>query len=304
VKTTKDKFAFREIDCPVCGGGDSRLIGYRGGQAHHRNQGVKTSIVRCNTCTHQYPNPMPFPAVSLHELYSNADEYFEGHDVDEKKDQGRKLIARFEAKLGRKGHLLDVGCGRGEIIWAAKEAGWKYRGIDPSDDFVEFGRKHLGVEAEVGTLVEMNFEDESFDAIVMSGIIEHLYEPAEVLAEIHRILRPDGWLFFDAPNEDGLYMTIGNAYMKMRRKDWVVVLAPTFSPFHVQGFNPASLHKILERAGLAAKDFRIFGQISPQMGDATLRKSLEYNVGRVVNSIGNFIGKGMYMEVWAQKRNI
>lgn len=304
MNTLKEKFEFREIDCPVCGGGDFRLVGFRGGEAHHSYQGVKTSIVRCSACTHQYPNPMPFPTVSLGELYANADEYFERHDVDEKKKQGKKLIADFEAKLGRKGDLLDVGCGRGENIWAAKEAGWRYRGIDPSEDFVQFGRINLGVEADVGTLAEMNFEDESFDAIVMSGIIEHLYEPAAVLDEIHRILRPDGWLYFDAPNEDGLYMTVGNAYMKMRRKDWVVVLAPTFSPFHVQGFNPSSLHKILERTGFAVRDFRIFGKISPQTGDATIRKSLEYNVGRAVNAIGNVMGKGMYMEVWAQKRKI
>jgi len=212
-------------------------------------------------------------------------------------------MAQFETRLGRKGDFLDVGCGRGEIIWAAKEAGWNYQGVDPSSDFIEFANKHLGVQGHVGTIEDMAFPDESFDAIVMSGIIEHLYDPAEMLREVHRLLRPDGWLFFDAPNEDGLYMKIGNSYMKARGKDWVVVLAPTFSPYHVQGFNPASLRRILGTCGFEVRDFRIFGKISPQTGHRTLRKSVEYGVGRLVNWVGNALGHGMYMEVWAQKQS-
>lgn len=300
----QDIFEFREVPCPVCSGDRSSLIGYRGGEAHHSGQGVKTMIVRCLDCTHQYPNPMPFPRISLDELYADADEYFERHDVEVKKEQGLSLMDNFETRLGRKGDFLDVGSGRGETLWAAKESGWNYDGIDPSRDFVEFGRKNLGVEARVGTLADMGYPDNSFDAIAMTGIIEHLYDPAAMLAEIHRILRPDGWLFLDAPNEDGLYMTIGNAYMKMRRKDWVVVLAPTFSPYHVQGFNPASLNKLLDNLKFSIDDFRIFGQISPQTGDPTLRKAVEFTAGKFVNWVGNSIGKGMYMEAWAQKREV
>ena len=295
-------FEFREIACPVCGSDRSAHVGYRGGEAHHSGHGVKTAIVRCSDCTHQYPNPMPFPRVSLDELYGDADEYFERQDVEVKKEQGRALMARFEKHLGRKGHFLDVGSGRGETLWAAKEAGWNYEGVDPSPDFVEFGRENLGVEAKVGTLAEMAYPDQSFDAIAMTGILEHLYEPGELLAEIHRILKPDGWLFLDAPNEDGLYMTIGNTYMKVRRKDWVVVLAPTFSPYHVQGFNPASFHKLLYSLGFRVDDFRIFGQISPQTGEASLRKAVEFTAGRFINWVGNTAGKGMYMEAWARKR--
>ena len=124
-------FEFREIACPVCGSDRSAHVGYRGGEAHHSGHGVKTAIVRCRDCTHQYPNPMPFPRVSLDELYGDADEYFERQDVEVKKEQGRALIARFEKHLGRKGHFLDVGSGRGETLWAAKEAGWNYEGVDP-----------------------------------------------------------------------------------------------------------------------------------------------------------------------------
>jgi 2-polyprenyl-3-methyl-5-hydroxy-6-metoxy-1,4-benzoquinol methylase len=138
----------------------------------------------------------------------------------------------------------------------------------------------------------------------MGGIIEHLYDPAQVLSEVFRLLRPEGWLYFDAPNEDGLYMQVGNFYMRLLRKNQLVVLAPTFSPFHVQGFNPESLQKLAKRCGLVIRDLRIFGQISPQTGNPTFRKRTEHQFARLVNGFGNLLGKGMYMEVWAQKREM
>lgn len=301
---TRDLFEFKALDCPVCGCGDKRTVGYRGGDAHHGGEGLKTTIVRCLACTHQYPSPMPFPKASLGEIYGNAAEYFERHELEEKKKTGKKLIEGFEERLGRKGDFLDVGCGRGELIWAAKDAGWNYSGVDPSGNFIEFGRKNLGVEGKVGTIKDANFPSASFDAVAMGGIIEHLYDPVEVLSEIYRLLRPNGWLYFDAPNEDGLYMYAGNLYMRLLGKDWVVVLAPTFSPFHVQGFNPLSLRRIVERCDFVIREFRVFGEISPQTGDSSFRKTAEYQFGKLINFVGKLLGKGIYMEVWAQKREV
>ncbi len=67
-------------DCPT-------LLGWRGGRAHHDERGVKTSIVRCGDCSHLYPNPMPFPVGGLESLYTHAEDYFSGHDVEEKKSE-------------------------------------------------------------------------------------------------------------------------------------------------------------------------------------------------------------------------
>jgi 2-polyprenyl-3-methyl-5-hydroxy-6-metoxy-1,4-benzoquinol methylase len=298
----ENDFEFREIKCPVCESSLSKILGYRGGEAHQNNQGVKTTIVRCRNCTHLYPNPMPFPKISLEELYTDADEYFKNHELEEKKLRSLALMENFEKHLGRKGRFLDVGCGRGELVWAAKESGWEVEGIDPSKDFVEFGRKVLGVDTKVGILEEGQFPANSFDAIALGGIIEHLYNPKDLLKEVHNILKPEGWFWFDAPNEDGLYMQIGNLYMRLRGKDWVVVLAPTFSPYHVQGFNKKSLKILMEKSNFSVREMNIFGEINRQTGTQTMRKKIEYQIAGSVNRIGNAIGSGMYMDVWAQKK--
>jgi SAM-dependent methyltransferase len=297
-----NNFRFEKIKCPVCEADDPKFLGWRGGEAHQSGSGVKTAIVRCGNCSHQYPNPMPFPEGDLSELYVDADEYFRGHDVEKKKQGGVELMREFERRLGKKGRFLDVGCGVGELLWAANECGWDAHGIDPSKEFIEIGSQRLGVQGQVATLEEANFPSEYFDAVIMGGIIEHLYNPLETLKEIHRILKPKGWFWFDAPNEDGLYMKMGNFYMRLRGKDWVVTLAPTFPPYHVQGFNLKSIKTIIERADFDLKELEIVGEISGQTGKQTLRKNIEYNGARFINWLGKLTGKGMYMSAWAQKK--
>jgi ubiquinone/menaquinone biosynthesis C-methylase UbiE len=300
----KDYFEFKEINCPVCESGESKIIGYRGGEAHQNGEGVKTGIVRCLNCSHLYPNPMPFPKVDLEEIYVNPDDYFQNHEIAKKKQTSAEIIKNFEKKLGRKGTFLDVGCGRGELMWAAKEAGWEFTGVDPSREFIEYGKKHLGVEGQVGTLEKAQFPANSFDAVAMGGIIEHLYNPSEVLKEVYRVLRPNGWLWFDAPNEDGLYMRFGNLYMRFQGRDWVVVMAPTFSPYHVQGFNPKSLRKILEKNDFSLREIEMCGEVWQQTGKLSLKKKIENTMAHYINLIDKTLGGGLYMSVWCQKKNV
>ncbi len=137
-------FEFKEICCPVCGGDAPKFLGWRGGDAHQSGAGEKTAIVRCQKCSHQYPNPMPFPKAKLEEVYVNADEYFHGHDVEVKKQNGLGLLKEYEQKLGWRGKFLDVGCGAGELLWAAKTSGWEAEGVDPSKEFIEIGRERHG----------------------------------------------------------------------------------------------------------------------------------------------------------------
>jgi 2-polyprenyl-3-methyl-5-hydroxy-6-metoxy-1,4-benzoquinol methylase len=244
---------------------------------------------------------MPFPREDLGSLYTDPDEYFSAHDVEAKKKVCQELIRSLENRLQRRGTLLDVGCGRGELLWAARRAGWEFEGVDPSAAYLDWGRVNLGVEAHLGTLEEMNFPEEHFDAILLDGVIEHLYEPYRTLQEVWRLLRPGGVCYMDAPNEDGLYMKIGNIYMRLLGRDWVVNLAPTFPPYHVQGFNPDSLRRLVKRVGFQIEESRIFGEVLPLTGAPSLRKALENRAARFVNWIGNRAGAGMYMDVWLRK---
>lgn len=97
--------------------------------------------------------------------------------------------------------LLDLGCGNGDFLLAAREAGWTVHGIDPDPQAVEMTRQR-GLDARVASLDTLANLPERFDAITLSHVLEHLHDPAQTLADIHRLLRPGGWLYIDTPNID------------------------------------------------------------------------------------------------------
>ncbi|MDQ1522176.1 MAG: hypothetical protein QOE47_100 [Pyrinomonadaceae bacterium] len=295
-------FEFRPTVCGACGGDEPKFFGWRGGAAHHDGAGVRTSLVRCGVCTHIYPNPMPYPARGLDELYADTpDDYFQGHDVEAKKANALENIRSIERQLGRRGRYLDVGCGLGENLWAARESGWEYEGVDVSAAYLKWAAEHLGVRGRQGTLEEANYPDNHFDAVTMSAILEHLYDPYATLKEVFRVLKPGGLFWFDAPNEDGLYMRMGNLYMKAQGRDWVVTLAPTFSPYHVQGFNPRSLRRLIARVGFEIESFKMHGTVWRPTGEQTMRKRVEYRGAQLVNWVGRRVGAGIYLYVAARK---
>jgi len=295
------EFELREMPCAACGGTARTHVGWRGGAAHHSGSGIRVEIVRCNSCTHLYPHPMPFPKAGVEEIYTETDSYFSAHDLEQKKQSGRQFMKEIESRLGRRGTVLDIGCGRGELLWAAHQSGWDCVGLDPSPEYVEWARTNFGVEARLGTLEQMAFADASFDVAIMNGVIEHLYEPFRTLTEVLRVLKPDGLFYFDAPNEDGLYMRAGNVYMRARGRDGVLNLAPTFPPYHVQGFNPRSLKHLLTRVGFDLIELSMGGTVTVPAEDMSLAKRLEFKAARAINWLDKQRGAGVYMAIWAKK---
>ncbi len=281
--------------CPVCEIPPTKFIGRRGGSAHRQNLGVECKIWKCK-CGMVFPNPMPVP-LDLNQHYDEPDEYFVHHDTGEKNVRAAWILNQAET-IVRKGRMLDIGAGRGETLRAARDLSWDAVGIEPSIKFADHAREYSG--AEVFESLQDRFPSESFDFVVLAGVIEHLYNPDETIQEISRILRPGGVLFLDAPNESGLYFHLGNLYLKLRGRDWVVNLAPTFAPFHVFGFSPSSLRQLLSKHDLRIAQSRVYGGESYVPTDG-LRGFVEQQCARVVSALSNHGNLGTYIEAWAVK---
>ncbi len=288
--------------CPTCEVRPTKLMGRRGGRAHRQNLGVECEIWRCRGCGLIFPNPMPVPVKGIEQHYSMpAGEYFVHHDVDKKGDAAFGLLRTAEELTGGKGVLLDIGAGRGEILRAATQAGWTAVGIEPSESFADFAAKHSGAEIRREAVEQCGFNEESFDTVVLSAVLEHLYNPGETIREVSRILRSGGALFLDVPNEEGLYFRIGNIYQRLRRRDWVVNLAPTFSPFHVFGFSPRSLRALLTKHRLRPTHWRVYGGSSRVPSHGGLVWFLEQVGARAITGASNWGNLGTYIETWAIK---
>ena len=98
--------------------------------------------------------------------------------------------------------LLDCGCGPGSITvdWAMIVAPGEVVGIDLDPAQVELARNHAksvgvtNVRFEQGNVQQLPYEDQSFDAVFVHGVIEYLPDPIQAFGEIRRVLRPDGVL--------------------------------------------------------------------------------------------------------------
>ena len=245
---------------------------------------------------------MPLPVGGLDQHYSSLpDEYFEHHDLSQKGDCAATMLQQAEALTGGKGNLLDIGAGRGELLRAARQEGWSVTGIEPSPAFADYATRYSGAEIRREPVERCRFKDNSFDVVILSAVLEHLYNPDEVIKEIARILHPGGALYVDVPNEDGLYFRIGNLYQKLRGRDWVVNLAPTFSPFHVFGFSPKSLRSLLSKHGFRPEIWHVYGGKSWVPARAGLAGLLEQQASRAVTALSNFGSLGTYIEAWSVK---
>ena len=222
----RDHYRWQPQDCPICKRPPTKFLGKRGGSAHRTGLGVECDIWRCGQCGLIFPNPMPVPSGGLEQHYGvDSGEYFQHDDCDTKTAYAHFFLKEALALCGKKGRLLDIGAGRGEFLRAAVDDGWEAVGIEPSPQFAKHAAQHSGVAVIPKPIAQCDFEPGTFDVVLLSGVLEHLYHPDDTIREIARVLRKGGALFLDVPNEAGLYFRAGNFYQHLRGRNWVVNLA-------------------------------------------------------------------------------
>jgi SAM-dependent methyltransferase len=90
--------------------------------------------------------------------------------------------------------VLEVGSGRGETSeWIARETGADVVAIDQSERMVELTRAR-GIDARVGDVQALPFEDDEFDCVVAAWMLYHVPDLERGIAELARVLRPGGRL--------------------------------------------------------------------------------------------------------------
>lgn len=101
------------------------------------------------------------------------------------------------------GRLLEIGCGNGQMLNFMGLLGWQVEGID-FDPAAVTNAQGKGLKVALGSLEEQGYQNASFDAILMSHVIEHVADPTSLLAECNRILKPGGVLSMVTPNMESI----------------------------------------------------------------------------------------------------
>jgi SAM-dependent methyltransferase len=131
--------------------------------------------------------------------------------------------------------LLDVGCGVGNLVVAARELGFEAEGIDVDPVATREGRR-LGRPVRTATLDQTVGP---FDVVVANHVLEHVEDLPGFLESVSRLLVPGGRLFVFSPNRDGLIA-------RLRRARWMGWVPRE----HVWHFTPATLASTVERSSL------------------------------------------------------
>jgi SAM-dependent methyltransferase len=135
---------------------------------------------------------------------------------------------------GRPGRVLEVGCGQGWASeWIKEELGAEVVAVDQSERMVELTRRR-GVDARVGDVQDLPFEDESFDAVLAAWMLYHVPDLDSGLAELARVLRRGGRL-----------VAVTNAPESLHEL-WTLLRADR-TPFLIAGFHSDNGAEILRR---------------------------------------------------------
>ncbi|NPA69085.1 MAG: class I SAM-dependent methyltransferase [Chlorobi bacterium] len=98
--------------------------------------------------------------------------------------------------------ILEGGCGTGQQVFKLQKSGYKVIGIDFAPETVKtVNSKKPELDIRLGDVRKLNFPDNCFDGYWSFGVIEHFYSGYnEILTEMHRVIKPAGYLFVTFPH--------------------------------------------------------------------------------------------------------
>jgi SAM-dependent methyltransferase len=152
-------------------------------------------------------------------------------------------------KLGADGPVLDLGCGRGYWLERIGGAGLAVVGVEPDVERARLGAVHAPVAAGDGT--RLPIASASLGLVWCIHVLHHLPDPVAALAEIRRVLRPDGHLILAETVDD-------NPIVRLGRR-----IHPEWDGVHIHSrFTAATLFDLVGRAGLDVVDRRQHSLVS------------------------------------------
>ena len=218
------------VRCPVCSETGGRPV--RLGRAH--------ALFRCQQCgvVHSAVDSSDWDAADHYRHYYSASNV----GFDQLTDaRYRALLKTFE-RIHRRGRLLDVGCGAGQLLVAAEGCGWSAVGQEVSASglqWLDSLKSSSGARFELvrDDLLSASLPPASFAAITLIEVLEHLAAPAATLARCWSLLEPGGVLYMTTPNFD-------SATRRLLGGRW-----RGLTPDHLCLFNVPSLRRSLLQAG-------------------------------------------------------
>ena len=145
------------------------------------------------------------------------------------------------------GSFLDIGCGEGWALDYFKRQGWEVLGLDFSSFSLEKFHSSLSGQLRTGDLYEevqtLVAAGQQFDVLWLDNVLEHVLEPADLLRQCRALIKPNGVLVVDVPNDFSALQLHLLDSGQIDRPFWIAL------PDHLSYFNPTGLRNLAEATG-------------------------------------------------------
>ena len=199
-------------------------------------------VWECKDCTIRFTQKIP----GINEIgsYYQSENYISHSDTSKgiinklyHKVRNRTLIKKrnmIKKITGKStGNILDVGCGTGAFLKTMQQAGWQITGLEPDETARRKAKELYNLDLD-GPDKLFALPANSFDAITMWHVLEHVHELHNYIKTLKNLLKPRGKLFIAVPN----YTCYDE---KIYREFWAAYDVPR----HLYHFSPQSMYKLL-----------------------------------------------------------
>jgi SAM-dependent methyltransferase len=235
-------------ECPACRQTSFRCFDLGGGNR----------LRRCTACD----------TVSAEDYVDPAEVYVDGYmfgqagrfGVDVRHPTYQRYLARVAARRIaliqratrlKRGSLLDVGSGTGEVLAAARTRGWRVQGVEPERTGAQMAREH-GLDVVVSGLEESGLPERSFDVVSAFHVLEHLPDSRSFLRTLARWARPGGFVVIEVPNWRSVQR-------RRLRQDWSNLRPGE----HLVHFTPQTLSRAMRASGIEPVGVRSPAYVGP-----------------------------------------
>lgn len=208
-----NKYHFETIKlrrlCPICSFDEAESL-YNIKYAKDKKEKIPNSsiIAACLNCGFIFDDT-DFTQKEYNEHYSQCFTY--STNAAGSGGTSSSDIIRYDKQIERIGkfiknknsHIIDVGCAKGGLLRRFKEMGYKnLYGVDPGSSFLDI-LKVNGINATVGNALSLNELDMTFDVLILSHVIEHIYDLHTLIFSIKSVLKEGSIAYIEAPYAGG-----------------------------------------------------------------------------------------------------
>ncbi|MDP3987956.1 MAG: class I SAM-dependent methyltransferase [Candidatus Levybacteria bacterium] len=165
----------------------------------------------------------------------------------------KKLKAVLKLVENDPNKILDIGCASGWFLWETSKRFPKAKctGVDIYKKAIDYGSKqYKSIKFICADAHHLSFQDDSFDLIICTEVLEHVIDPKGVLKEIKRLLSPHGVAIIE--------MDTGSLLFRLIWHFWVNSKFSVWKGAHLHTFSTKKLEKMIEDYGFLITKKKIF----------------------------------------------